>query len=77
MWRKNKINRKTSVVAVMARVNTESLGYKAPLVWGKDKAGPSSNTQQTCSLALYYCPRNIPGSVWSNVYLYSAAALHT
>lgn len=63
MWRKNKINRETSVVAVVARVNSDSLGYKAALVWGRYKAGPSSNTQQTHGLALYYCPRNIPGSV--------------
>lgn len=73
MWRKNKINREASVVAVVARVNSDSLGYKVALAWGRYKAGPSSNAQQTHGLALYYSPRNIPGSVWSNVCLDSAA----
>lgn len=63
MWRKNKINRETTVAAVVARVNSDSLGYKAALVWGRDKAGPSSSVQQTCGLVLYYCPRNITGRV--------------
>lgn len=63
MWRKIKINRETFVVAVVARVNSDSLGYKVALVWGRDKAGPSSNVQQPHGLALPYCPGNIPESV--------------
>lgn len=63
MWRKNKINREISAVVVVARVNSDSQGYKAAMVWRREKAGLSSNAQQTCGLALYYCPRNIPGSV--------------
>lgn len=46
MWRKNRINTAISVGVVVARVISDSLGYKAALVWGRKKRGPFSKTQQ-------------------------------
>lgn len=46
VWRKNRINTAISVRVLVARVTSDSLGYKAALVWGKEKRGPSSKTQQ-------------------------------
>lgn len=46
MWSKNRINTAISVGVVVARATSDSLGYEAALVWGKEKRGPSSKTQQ-------------------------------
>lgn len=43
MWRKNKINRDASVVALVARVNSDCLGYKASLTWERQSCLPKSS----------------------------------
>lgn len=63
VWRKNRISTAISVGVVVARVTSDSLGYKAALVWGKEKKRAFFQDSANICLAQYYCPRNIPGSV--------------